>query len=86
MTQAEAEACLDFVGFVLLVNPLRPDSQDVITTLQAARIRTAMVTGDHVHTAIAIARQCNLLPSSRSAHPSTICDTWCGSSQPSVST
>ena len=67
MGRAEAEECLEFVGLALLANPTRTDSQEVILSLQAAHIRTAMVTGDHVHTAIAVARQCSLLPPNRQA-------------------
>ncbi len=67
MGRAEAEECLEFVGLALLANPVRTDSGEVILSLQAAHIRTAMVTGDHVHTAIAVARQCSLLPPNRQA-------------------
>ena len=72
MERREAEACLEFVGLALLANPIRTDSREVILSLQAAHIRTAMVTGDHVHTAIAVARQCGLLPAKRQAAPASV--------------
>ncbi|KAK9841669.1 hypothetical protein WJX74_009842 [Apatococcus lobatus] len=75
MPRAAAEACLDFVGLALLENPIRPESQGVITSMQAAQIRTALVTGDHVHTAISVARQCGLLPSHR---PTAVVDAEAG--------
>ena len=67
MPRAHAETCLEFVGLALLENPIRAESPGVIASIQAAHIRTAMVTGDHVHTAISVARQSGLLPSHRSA-------------------
>jgi len=53
---------LRFIGFAVLVNPLRPDTKSVIEQLHGADIRTVMVTGDHAKTAVSIARQCGIVP------------------------
>lgn len=53
---------LHFIGFAVLINPLRPDTKSVIEQLHGADIRTVMVTGDHARTAVSIARQCGIVP------------------------
>ncbi len=64
LTQEELEAAtpLTLVGLAVMANPLRPDSAGVITQLHKANIRCAMVTGDHVRTAISVAHQAGILP------------------------
>ncbi|KAG2425624.1 hypothetical protein HYH02_014997 [Chlamydomonas schloesseri] len=66
-TQAETEANvgLKLVGLAVMANPLRPDTADVISRLQHASIRTVMVTGDHLRTAVSVAHKCNILPEQR---------------------
>ncbi|PNW86612.1 hypothetical protein CHLRE_02g093700v5 [Chlamydomonas reinhardtii] len=66
-TQAETEANvgLRLVGLAVMANPLRPDTADVISRLQHASIRTVMVTGDHLRTAVSVAHKCNILPGQR---------------------
>eukprot|EP00200_Dunaliella_tertiolecta_P004519 CAMPEP_0202343544 /NCGR_PEP_ID=MMETSP1126-20121109/3613_1 /ASSEMBLY_ACC=CAM_ASM_000457 /TAXON_ID=3047 /ORGANISM="Dunaliella tertiolecta, Strain CCMP1320" /LENGTH=1592 /DNA_ID=CAMNT_0048934615 /DNA_START=141 /DNA_END=4919 /DNA_ORIENTATION=+ len=61
MSQDELEAGAAFMGLVLMVNRLKPESAPTIAHLHAASIRTAMVTGDHVRTAINVARQCAIM-------------------------
>ncbi|ORZ35711.1 hypothetical protein BCR44DRAFT_50870 [Catenaria anguillulae PL171] len=51
---------LTVLGLVGIVDPPRPETKDVITTLRKAGVRTFMVTGDHSSTASAIARECGL--------------------------
>lgn len=48
---------LVFLGFVGMIDPLRPDAKDAIASCQAAGIQVAMVTGDHPVTALAIAQE-----------------------------
>ena len=48
---------LTFLGFVGMIDPLRPEAKDAIAACQAAGIQVAMVTGDHPVTALAIARE-----------------------------
>jgi hypothetical protein len=56
---------LRLMGLAVLANPLRPDTAGVIECLQKAQIRCAMVTGDHLRTAVSVAHQCCILPGSR---------------------
>ena len=55
-----------WLGLVALKDPLRPDMQQHIKSLQLAGIRTLMLTGDQVHTANSIAKELNLNPSASS--------------------
>lgn len=66
-TQAEVEARagLRLLGLAVMVNPLRPDSGAVVHELHAAGIRTAMVTGDHLQTAVSVAHLCGIMPAGR---------------------
>ncbi|CAN5923972.1 HAD-IC family P-type ATPase [soil metagenome] len=48
---------LVFLGFVGMIDPLRPEVRDAVRACQAAGIQIAMVTGDHPVTALAIARE-----------------------------
>jgi Ca2+-transporting ATPase len=54
---------LAFRGLIVLSDPLRPDVAEVIRTAQAAGARVIMVTGDHIGTARAIARETGILRS-----------------------
>lgn len=72
LSQEEVEAGLRFCGFSLLVNALRPDTAAVVGQLHDAGIRTAMVTGDHVVTAVSVAGQCGMLCQNR---PVCVADT-----------
>lgn len=54
---------LTFVGLVYFSNRLKPDTfPKTIQSLKEANIHVAMITGDHVETAIAISTDCNILP------------------------
>lgn len=48
---------LVFLGFVGMIDPLRPEAKAAVFECQAAGIEVAMVTGDHPITALAIARE-----------------------------
>lgn len=48
---------LRFLGFVGLIDPLRSEAPDAVTTARAAGVDVRMITGDHPETALAIARQ-----------------------------
>lgn len=52
---------LVFLGFVGMIDPLRPEARDAIQACRGAGIEVAMVTGDHPVTAQAIARELGLL-------------------------
>ncbi len=68
-TELPAETGLTLSGLIGLHDPPRPGVAEAIGRCQAAGIRVIMVTGDHPHTAVAIAREIGLV---RSAGPRVI--------------
>lgn len=52
---------LTFIGLVAMMDPPRPESRDAVTACHRAGIRTIMITGDHIVTASAIARDIGIL-------------------------
>lgn len=60
-TSDQLERDLNFVGLVGLMDPPRPEAADAIRLCQSAGIRTVMITGDHIATASAIAKQLGIL-------------------------
>ena len=66
MKRADAESDLEFVGFIVFENKLKPTSTGVIQELGEANIRKIMCTGDNILTAISVARECDLID--RTAH------------------
>ena len=61
MTRTEAESDLEFRGFIIFENKLKPSTAGVISELNEAGIRNVMCTGDNILTAISVARECNML-------------------------
>jgi len=57
---AEAERGLVFLGLVIIDNPLRPEVPDAVAKCQTAGIHVVMLTGDHAHTAMAVARDAGI--------------------------
>ncbi|WP_298628453.1 cation-transporting P-type ATPase, partial [uncultured Thermus sp.] len=55
--EGEREEGLSFLGFVLLLDPPRPEVPEAVAKVLKAGVRVVMVTGDHPATALAIARQ-----------------------------
>jgi len=66
MKRDEAESQLDFVGFIIFENKLKPSTAPVIEELERANIRKVMCTGDNILTAISVARECTLI--NKTAH------------------
>ena len=62
-SREECEKDLDFVGFLVFKNNLKHDSKDVIAELSAAEIKSVMVTGDSLETAIGIGREVGMFDS-----------------------
>jgi Ca2+-transporting ATPase len=55
------ERDLIFAGLSGMYDPPRPEAKDAVARCRAAGIRVVMITGDHPHTATAIAREIGLL-------------------------
>lgn len=73
MTQSECEETdIRFVGLVFLSNQLKDATQKTIAALHSAKIHTAMITGDHIFTAIAVAEECGILTPTASPQISSI--------------
>jgi len=54
------EENLVFVALVGMMDPPRPEAQDAVLQAQRAGIGVAMITGDHLDTAVAVAREVNI--------------------------
>jgi calcium-translocating P-type ATPase len=59
-TPDELEEDLTLLGLVALEDPPRPEVPDAVARCHSAGVRVIMITGDHPHTALAIARQIGL--------------------------
>ncbi|MCD8353428.1 MAG: cation-translocating P-type ATPase [Clostridiales bacterium] len=55
------EQQLCFVGFCGMIDPVRPEVKDAIVECREAGIRPIMITGDHIDTASAIAKELGIL-------------------------
>ena len=56
ITVEEIENDMDFIGFVGMIDPARPEAKEAIRVAKHAGVRTIMITGDHKTTATAIAK------------------------------
>jgi magnesium-transporting ATPase (P-type) len=59
--EAEGPRGLTLVGVVGIVDPPRPEAIDAIAEARAAGIAVTMITGDHVGTAVSIAREMGIV-------------------------
>ncbi|XP_061493630.1 polyamine-transporting ATPase 13A3 isoform X2 [Rhineura floridana] len=55
------EGNLDFMGLIVMQNKLKQETPAVLEVLHKANIRTVMVTGDNMLTAISVARDCGMI-------------------------
>jgi len=62
-TQEFYEQDLTLVGLVGIIDPPRPESAPAVEKARLAGVKTIMITGDHVETASAIAREIGILRS-----------------------
>ncbi|XP_037876977.1 polyamine-transporting ATPase 13A3 isoform X1 [Bombyx mori] len=63
MTREEAERDLEFLGLVIMENRLKAATTGIIRELKEANIHVVMITGDNVHTAVSVAKECGILAS-----------------------
>ncbi len=55
------ENALCFVGLSGMIDPVRPEVKDAIVECRGAGIRPIMITGDHIDTAVAIAKELGII-------------------------
>lgn len=71
LTSDNLENNLEFLGLVGMIDPARPEVKESIKMAKEAGIRTVMITGDHVLTATAIAKELGILTEGQIAISST---------------
>ena len=69
--QESLEADMVFAGVLLFENRLKPTAVQSVQDIQAAGMHCSIITGDHVLTAVAVAKQCGIL----TAGPLYVCMT-----------
>ncbi|NWV01748.1 AT134 ATPase, partial [Upupa epops] len=62
LTREEVESDLTFLGLLIMENRLKSETKPVLEELSAARIRSVMVTGDNIQTAVTVARNAGMIP------------------------
>uniref|UniRef100_A0A8K9URI1 P-type ATPase A domain-containing protein n=1 Tax=Oncorhynchus mykiss TaxID=8022 RepID=A0A8K9URI1_ONCMY len=55
------ETNMEFLGLIIMQNKLKEETSGVLKDLRHANIRTVMVTGDNMLTAISVARDCGMI-------------------------
>ncbi|WP_226674284.1 cation-translocating P-type ATPase [Rossellomorea aquimaris] len=61
LTESDIEEGVTFIGLQGMIDPPRPEVKQAVKECRAAGIKTVMITGDHVLTAKAIAKQLGIL-------------------------
>ncbi|XP_052127712.1 polyamine-transporting ATPase 13A3 isoform X3 [Frankliniella occidentalis] len=57
----QIEKDMHLVGLLIMQNSLKPETTPVIHQLQSANIRTVMITGDNLMTAVSVSRDCGMI-------------------------
>ncbi|XP_031452060.1 probable cation-transporting ATPase 13A4 [Phasianus colchicus] len=61
LTREEVESDLTFLGLLIMENRLKRDTKPVLEELSAAHIRSVMVTGDNIQTAVTVAKNAGMI-------------------------
>ncbi|KAM5322811.1 polyamine-transporting ATPase 13A2 isoform 1-T1 [Glossophaga mutica] len=61
LTRDAVEQQLSLLGLLVMRNLLKPQTTPVIQALRGTRIRTVMVTGDNLQTAVTVAQSCGMV-------------------------
>ncbi|KAK7085699.1 hypothetical protein SK128_009333, partial [Halocaridina rubra] len=61
INREEVECDLEFLGLLVMENRLKMETTPIITQLHQANIKTIMVTGDNILTALSVGRECGLV-------------------------
>ncbi|XP_044148501.1 probable cation-transporting ATPase 13A5 [Bufo gargarizans] len=68
------ECDLTFLGLLLLENQLKPETTSVLDELREANIRSVMVTGDNLQTAVTVGKKSGMIPSNSNIIMLEACD------------
>ena len=61
LERSDVEKDLIFLGLIVFENRIKKESKPVIEQLLNAQMRTIMVTGDHIQTALSVAKECKMI-------------------------
>ncbi|XP_034846625.1 probable cation-transporting ATPase 13A5 [Mirounga leonina] len=62
LAREKAESEMTFLGLLIMENRLKKETKPVLKELREARIRTVMITGDNLQTAITVAKNSEMIP------------------------
>ncbi|XP_053420718.1 probable cation-transporting ATPase 13A5 [Nycticebus coucang] len=62
LAREKVESELTFLGLLIMENRLKKETKPVLKELSEAHIRTVMITGDNLQTAITVAKNCEMIP------------------------
>ncbi|XP_060054480.1 probable cation-transporting ATPase 13A5 isoform X2 [Erinaceus europaeus] len=62
LAREKVESELTFLGLLIMENRLKKETKPVLKELEEARIRTVMITGDNLQTAITVAKNSEMIP------------------------
>lgn len=69
------EQDLTFIGLTGMIDPVRPEVKEAVNSCRDAGIRVVMITGDHIDTAVAIAKELGILSDPSQAITGTMLNT-----------